>query len=216
LGHGRRRKTALGLFFSSGVRDAEMQSTEYADFSREKFTLHVQRKPWRHFRVKGKKKKKSAKDSFISIPALGWLCGNLEKIRDGRDVRILRRRQSPPFRPATDYVSENTRTGSIFHLVTGLTFIAIHLPPQMHNRDTVCQETPLLLTVANTGSFDCLPRGRTAVTPVRTGPFPTSKGLFTAIRVACPTSTPFTSVMALSAPGVPSKGMPRSRARGLF
>src|SRR5262249_15324300 len=77
-----------------------MQNTEYADFNWEKRTLHVQRKPWRHFRVKGKKKNKSAKDSFISIPAPGWLCRNLEKIRDGRDVRILRRRQSPPFWPA--------------------------------------------------------------------------------------------------------------------
>jgi hypothetical protein len=73
LGHGRRRKTALGVFFSSGVRDGEMQNTEYADFNRERRTLHVQRKPWRHFGIKGKKKKKSARDSFISIPArLVW------------------------------------------------------------------------------------------------------------------------------------------------
>src|SRR5258708_16169889 len=33
--------------------------------------------------------------------------------------------------------------------------------------------------------------------------------------VVCPTSTPLTSVMALFAPVVPSKGTPRSRARGL-
>ena len=129
-----------------------MQNPEYADFNWEKRTLHGQRKPWRHFLIKGKKKKKSAKDSFISIPALGWLCGNFEKIRDGRDVRILRHHQSPPLGPATDYVSENTRTGSIFHLVTGLTFIAMHLPPQMHNRDTVCQETHIVPEVANLGA----------------------------------------------------------------
>ena len=34
--------------------------------------------------------------------------------------------------------------------------------------------------------------------------------------VACPTSTPATSVMALSDPGVPSNGIPRSRARGFW
>ena len=33
--------------------------------------------------------------------------------------------------------------------------------------------------------------------------------------VVWPTSTPLTSVMALLGPGVPSKGTPRSRARGL-
>jgi len=27
-----------------------MQNTEYADFNWEKCTLHVQAKPWRHFR----------------------------------------------------------------------------------------------------------------------------------------------------------------------
>jgi hypothetical protein len=32
---------------NSGVRDAEMQNTEYADFNWEKCTLHVQAKPWR-------------------------------------------------------------------------------------------------------------------------------------------------------------------------
>src|SRR5271169_5428709 len=33
--------------------------------------------------------------------------------------------------------------------------------------------------------------------------------------VVCPTSTPRTSVIALFGPGAPSKGPPRSRARGL-
>src|SRR5438105_13613432 len=68
---------------------------------------------------------------------------------------------------------------------------------------------------ANTGSCDCLPRGRIAVTPVRTGPLPTSSLPDPEIKVVCPTSTPCTSVMAFSAPGVPSKGTPKSRARGL-
>jgi integrase len=37
-------KLLYGLFLNSGVRDAEMQNTEYADFNWEKFTLHVQPK----------------------------------------------------------------------------------------------------------------------------------------------------------------------------
>jgi integrase len=50
-----------------------MQNTEYADFNWDKCTLHVQPKSWRKFRLKGKSKKKSAKDRFIPIPAkLVW------------------------------------------------------------------------------------------------------------------------------------------------
>src|SRR5262245_38762654 len=62
---------------------------------------------------------------------------------------------------------------------------------------------------ANTGRFapSPFPRGRMAVTPVRT--------LAPSTSVTWPTSTPRTSVIALNGPGVPkSKGMPRSRARG--
>ena len=64
----------------------------------------------------------------------------------------------------------------------------------------------------NTGASSLL-RGRTAVTPVRTGPLPSSSLPSLAIRVAKPTATPATSVMALSGPGSPSNGMPRLRAR---
>jgi hypothetical protein len=46
-------KLLYGLFLNSGVRDAEMQNTEYADFNWEKCTLHVQPKAWRKFRLKG-------------------------------------------------------------------------------------------------------------------------------------------------------------------
>src|SRR5580704_5995007 len=69
---------------------------------------------------------------------------------------------------------------------------------------------------AKTG-FDIVsfPRGRTAVTPVRTGPLPTCSFPSPEIIVVWPTVTPETSVMALSGPGAPSKGTPRSRARGL-
>src|SRR5262245_33400236 len=67
---------------------------------------------------------------------------------------------------------------------------------------------------AKTWSFDPLPRGRIAVTPVRTGPLPTFSAPSPEMSVVIPTSTPATSVIALSGPGVPSNGMPRSRARG--
>src|SRR5580704_4647267 len=68
---------------------------------------------------------------------------------------------------------------------------------------------------ANTGlDSESWPRGSTAVTPVRTGPLPTCSLPDPEITVVWPTVTPATSVMALSGPGVPSKGTPRSRARG--
>src|SRR3974390_649812 len=65
-------------------------------------------------------------------------------------------------------------------------------------------------------SLTSFPRGKTAVTPVRTGPFPTTSLPSPLISVVWPTVTPETSVMALSAPGVPSNGTPRSRARGVL
>ena len=61
--------------------------------------------------------------------------------------------------------------------------------------------------------MESLPRGSTAVTPVRTGPLPTTSLPSPSMSVVCPTSTPCTSVMAFNGPGVPSNGMPRSRAR---
>ncbi len=68
---------------------------------------------------------------------------------------------------------------------------------------------------ANAGSFSVArPRGRTAVTPVRTGPWPTWRSPSPRMIVLWPTATPWTSVIALSGPGVPSNGTPRSRARG--
>jgi integrase len=86
-------KLLYGLFLNSGMRDAEMQNTEYADFNWEKGTLHVQPKPWRKFRLKGKSKKKSAKDRFIPIPAkLVW------KIKDR-----MRERNAQPHDLVTRY-----------------------------------------------------------------------------------------------------------------
>src|ERR1700758_2411225 len=58
------------------------------------------------------------------------------------------------------------------------------------------------------------PRGSTAVTAVRIGPLPTTSLPLPSISVVCPTNTPSRSVIAFSGPGAPSKGTPRSRARG--
>jgi hypothetical protein len=69
---------------------------------------------------------------------------------------------------------------------------------------------------ANTGSADCFPRGKTTVTPVRTGPSPGLADASPRMIVETPTSTPRTSVIAFRGPGVPSKGTPRSRARGFI
>ena len=77
--------------------------------------------------------------------------------------------------------------------------------------------SPLPFSVAQpakTRASALFPRGSTAVTPVRTGPLPTTSFPFPEMSVTCPTSTPATSVMALYRPGVPSNGTPRSRARG--
>src|SRR5579863_2034194 len=65
---------------------------------------------------------------------------------------------------------------------------------------------------AKTESVEVLPRGRIAVTPVRTGPCPATSLPSPEISVFTPISTPFTSVIASSGPGVPSKGTPKSRA----
>src|SRR5262249_41908976 len=60
------------------------------------------------------------------------------------------------------------------------------------------------------------PRAKIAVTPVRTGPRPTTSFPLPRTMVTCPTVTPATSVIALLGPVDPSKEIPRSRARGLY
>src|SRR5262249_57090216 len=50
-------------------------------------------------------------------------------------------------------------------------------------------------------SMEDVPRGSTAVTPVRTGPLPTTSLPLPEMSVVCPTSTPSTSVIALLGPG---------------
>src|SRR5260370_3771634 len=83
--------------------------------------------------------------------------------------------------------------------------------------DPVISPLPFRLNQpAKTASLDAFPRGKMAVTPVRTGPTPTFNGPSPEMIVVYPTSTPFTSVIAFSGPGLPSNGTPRSRARGLL
>jgi integrase len=78
------------LFLNSGVRDAEMQNMEYDDFNWEKCTLHVQPKPWWNFRLKGKKKKKTAKDRFIPLPAkLVWKIKDRMRQRDAQPHDLI-------------------------------------------------------------------------------------------------------------------------------
>src|SRR5947209_16522563 len=95
--------------------------------------------------------------------------------------------------------SRTTPTECVLVIITG--------PPSKPDSSTqvVPVISPLPLSVnqpANTGSPEVLPRGRIAVTPVRTGPCPTTSFPDPATTVVCPTSTPATSVMALSGPGV--------------
>src|SRR5579884_1554681 len=108
--------------------------------------------------------------------------------------------------------SRTTPTLCVFVIITG--------PSRKPDSSThvVPVISPLPFSVnqpAKTESVEFFPRGRTAVTPVRTGPTPTFSGPSPEIRVVWPTSTPLTSVIALNGPGVPSKGTPRSRALGL-
>src|SRR6478672_4244550 len=109
--------------------------------------------------------------------------------------------------------SRTTPTLCVFVIITG--------PSRNPESSTQCVPviSPLPFRLnhpAKTASRESFPRGRIAVTPVLTGPTPTFKAPSPEIKVVCPTSTPLTSVIAFNCPGLPSKGTPRSRARGLF
>src|SRR4051794_13266532 len=86
---------------------------------------------------------------------------------------------------------------------------------RIHSRPV---SSPLPFSVkapANSGSLHTSPSwGRITVTPVRTGPSPTTSGPEPRMSVVWPTRTPRTSVIAFRGPGVPSPiTIPRSRAR---
>src|SRR5712672_1445882 len=107
--------------------------------------------------------------------------------------------------------SRTTPTLCVWVIITG----------PARNPDSSSQVVPVISPLPfnvnqppKTGSPFVAPRGKTAVTPVRTGPCPTTSFPWPAIIVLCPTVTPETSVMVLSGPGMPSNGTPRSRARG--
>src|ERR1700721_3813715 len=128
----------------------------------------------------------------------------------GKDHQSDKGNEVPCFSCQAITSSRTTRTLCVFVIITG----------PYKNPDSVTQDVPVISPFpfsvnhpANTGSTDAFPRGKTAVTPVRTGPFPTSNFPSPEIIVRYPTSTPFTSVIELSGPGVPSNGTPRPRAR---
>lgn len=57
------------FFLNSGCREAEVSFTEYTDLNFKSNVLHIQPKPDRGFRLKGKKSgQKSAKDRFVPVP----------------------------------------------------------------------------------------------------------------------------------------------------
>ena len=119
---------------------------------------------------------------------------------------------APCFRPHAIDASRTTPTLWVLVMKTGPS----RKPPSSIQVVPVISPLPFIENQpAITGSVDALPRGRMAVTPVRTGPFPTWSAPCPSIRVTSPTSTPATSVIAFRGPAVPSNGTPRSRARGL-
>src|ERR1035437_3365636 len=88
-------------------------------------------------------------------------------------------------------------------------------PPSVIQVVPVISPFPLYAyQLAKTGSRLSFPRGKTTVTPVRTGPWPTTSRPSPSISVVKPTSTPATSVIASSRPAVPPMGSARSRSRG--
>ena len=114
-----------------------------------------------------------------------------------------------------------TRQAMAASRTTPTLWVLVIITGPSRNPDSSTQAVPVISPLpfcanqaANTGlDLDSGPRGSTAVTPVRTGPLPTRVCPNPMISVVCPTSTPATSVMALSGPGSPSNGTPRSRAR---
>src|SRR6185295_14020075 len=87
---------------------------------------------------------------------------------------------------------------------------------RIHSRP-VSSPLPFSVAVpAKIGSNHTSPScGTITVTPVRTGPLPTTSEPSPETSVVCPTRTPATSVIAFNGPGLPSPiTIPRSRARG--
>jgi integrase/recombinase XerD len=62
-------KLVFSFFLNSGCREGEVAFTEYNDLNFKANVLHIQPKPDRGFRLKGKKNgDKSAKDRFVPVP----------------------------------------------------------------------------------------------------------------------------------------------------
>src|SRR3712207_2861295 len=87
--------------------------------------------------------------------------------------------------------------------------------PRIHSRPVISPLPLRLWQPAKTGSSRVRPpRGETTVTPVLTGPSPTTRGPSPRATVECPTRTSPTSVIAFCVPGVRCPtSTPTSRAR---
>jgi hypothetical protein len=108
--------------------------------------------------------------------------------------------------------SRTTPTLWVLVIPTGV----VSAPASRIHSSPVISPLPLnLWHPAKTGSSRADPsRGHTTVTPVRTGPSPTTSGPSPRMIVECPTLTPATSVIASFGPeGRTPISMPNSRAR---
>ena len=99
--------------------------------------------------------------------------------------------------------SRTTPTLCVFVIRTGVP----RQPDSSSQAVPVISPLPFMLYHApNTRPRNSLPCGNTAVTPVLTGPLPTTSFPSPAIKVVCPTATPFTSVMAFRGARIPFEG----------
>ena len=99
---------------------------------------------------------------------------------------------------AATIASRTMPTLCVFVIATGV----VSWPASRTHSSPVISPLPFSVwQPANTGESPIPSCGTITVTPVRTGPWPTTSGPSPSIRVTVPTRTPATSVMALFGPG---------------
>ena len=145
-----------------------------------------------------------------AVASAAWRCraGHVEAVDvvEQRRRRSRRRPAATSWRrpPSTDAATSASRTTPTLWVLVIAIGVVSRPDSRTHSRPV---SSPLPLRrwhPAKTGSRSAAaPRGQTTVTPVRTGPWPTTSGPSPRISVVWPTVTPSTSVMALRGPGVP-------------
>src|SRR6185369_2700043 len=120
--------------------------------------------------------------------------------RASRGLTRLTQRTTPVWQAPTECVFDST-TGRLKDPASSIHVVPVISPLPLSEYHPAAHGAPT----------PSRPRGRIAVTPVRTGPSPTTSGPSPSINVVTPTSTPPTSVMALSGPGSPGGAMPSAR-----